>query len=80
MKLENDYCLISLVHLGLYNQAYEAYTKKKFEKTPEYILSALWINYQKKNEFNPPHDHDGKLSFVIYLKNTGRVEKRKQRV
>ena len=53
--------------LGLYNQAYEAYTKKKFDKTPEYILSALWINYQKKNEFNPPHDHDGKLSFVIYL-------------
>ncbi len=53
--------------LGIYNQAYEAYTKKKFDKTPEYILSALWINYQKKNEFNPPHDHDGKLSFVIYL-------------
>ena len=53
--------------LGLYNQAYEAYTKKKFEKTPEYVLSALWINYQKKNEFNPPHDHDGKLSFVTYL-------------
>ena len=54
--------------LGLYNQAYEAYTKKKFEKTPEYILSALWINHQKQHEFNPPHDHDGKLSFVIYLK------------
>ena len=53
--------------LGLYNQAFEAYTKKKFDKTPEYVLSALWINYQKKNEFNPPHDHDGKLSFVIYL-------------
>ena len=30
-------------------------------------MSALWINYQKANEFNPPHDHDGKLSFVIYL-------------
>ena len=54
--------------LGLYNQAYEAYTKKKFDKPPEYIMSALWINYQKANEFNPPHDHDGKLSFVIYLK------------
>jgi hypothetical protein len=40
--------------LGLYNQAYEAYTKKKFDKVPEYILSALWINYQKMNEFNPP--------------------------
>ena len=54
--------------LGLYNKAYEAYTKKKFEKQPEYIMSALWINHQKANEFNPPHDHDGKLSFVIYLK------------
>jgi len=54
--------------LGFYNQAYEAYTKKKWDKVPEYVLSALWINYQKKNEFNPPHDHDGKLSFVIYLK------------
>ena len=28
----------------------------------------FWINYQKQNGFNPPHDHDGKLSFVIYLK------------
>ena len=61
--------------LGLYNQAYEAYTKKKFDKTPEYILSALWINYQKMNEFNPPHDHDGKLSFVIYLKIPDKLKK-----
>ena len=30
-------------------------------------MTALWINYQKQNDFNPPHDHDGKLSFVIYL-------------
>ena len=53
--------------LGVYNQAYERYTLKKFEKQPEYLLTALWINYQKANEFNPPHDHDGKLSFVTYL-------------
>ena len=24
-------------------------------------------NFQRQFEFNPPHDHDGKLSFVIYL-------------
>ena len=30
-------------------------------------MSALWINYQKQHEFNPPHDHDGAISFVIYL-------------
>ena len=40
--------------------------KKRIEK-PKYLLSAMWVNYMKKHEFNPPHDHDGKLSFVIYL-------------
>ena len=29
-------------------------------------LESLWINYMKANEFNPPHDHSGDLSFVIY--------------
>jgi uncharacterized protein (TIGR02466 family) len=53
--------------LGVYDQAFEQYTNKKYEKKPEYVLSALWINYQEPNEFNPPHDHDGKLSFVTYL-------------
>jgi hypothetical protein len=28
----------------------------------------LWINFQKKAEFNPEHTHHGDLSFVIYLK------------
>ena len=55
-------------YFGVYDQAYQAYTQKLYDKRPEYVLSALWINYQKANEFNPPHDHDGKLSFVIYLK------------
>ena len=55
-------------YFGVYDQAYQAYTQRKYDKRPEYVLSALWINYQKANEFNPPHDHDGKLSFVIYLK------------
>ena len=30
--------------LGLYNQAYEAYTKKKWDKVPEYVLSAHWLS------------------------------------
>ena len=53
--------------LGVYNQAYERYVMKPFVKQPEYVLTSLWINHQKRNEFNPPHDHDGKLSFVTYL-------------
>ena len=54
-------------YLGVYDQMFEKFVNKKYERKPEYILSALWINYQKANEFNPPHDHDGKLSFVTYL-------------
>lgn len=30
------------------------------------ILSSCWVNYQKKYEFNPPHNHDGLLSFVLW--------------
>jgi hypothetical protein len=52
---------------GLYDQAQEYYKREKFKQKPEYIMSALWINYQKQHEFNPPHDHDGAISFVIYL-------------
>jgi len=34
----------------------------------QYIVSDLWCNFQRANEFNPPHNHGGLLSFVIYLK------------
>ena len=55
-------------YLGIYDQAFQRYQTKKYELgKPEYALTALWCNYQRQHEFNPPHDHDGKLSFVIYL-------------
>mgnify|MGYP003143951912 FL=1 len=54
-------------YLGVYDLMYQNFASKTYDKKPEYIVSALWINYQKANEFNPPHDHDGKLSFVTYL-------------
>ena len=53
-------------YIGVYDQAYQKYVNKPYDKMPEYVLSALWMNYQRPNDFNPPHDHDGKLSFVIY--------------
>ena len=28
----------------------------------------VWVNLQKKNEYNPLHNHDGILSFVIWMK------------
>ena len=54
-------------YLGVYDQMFQKYQAKKYERKPEYALTALWANLQRQYEFNPPHDHDGKLSFVIYL-------------
>lgn len=33
---------------------------------PNAELLSLWINYMKAGDFNPPHDHSGDLSFVIF--------------
>ena len=32
-----------------------------------WTLESLWVNFQKKHEFNPPHDHAGVYSFVIWM-------------
>jgi hypothetical protein len=39
---------------------------ENYKKT--HRLTSLWVNFQKKGEHNPIHNHDGKLSFVIWLK------------
>jgi hypothetical protein len=33
------------------------------------ILDSLWVNFQKKHEFNPYHLHSGLFSFVIWIQN-----------
>jgi len=32
------------------------------------VLDSLWINFQQKHDFNPPHHHNGVLSFVVFCK------------
>lgn len=32
------------------------------------FLEKSWINFQKKYEFNPLHDHSGIFSFIIFMK------------
>lgn len=36
-------------------------------------LDTMWINYQHKFDFNPPHTHRGDLSFVIFCKVPKRI-------
>ena len=32
------------------------------------VLHRWWVNYQKQGEFNPPHNHRGRFSFIIFMK------------
>ena len=36
--------------------------------THPYCMDKWWVNYQKKHEFNPIHNHSGVYSFVIWMK------------
>jgi len=41
-------------------------------------LQSAWVNFQKKYEFNPTHNHDGVYSFVIWHKIPYFIEDEKQ--
>ena len=54
--------------LTVYDAAFQKWKSEEYKVKPEYMLNSLWVNYMKKNEYNPPHDHSDYLSFVIFLK------------
>jgi hypothetical protein len=37
------------------------------QQCPNWRIHDLWINFQKKYEYNPMHDHFGNLSFVLWI-------------
>lgn len=39
----------------------------EYKKMARWKLDALWVNRQEPGEYNPPHEHSGNISFVIYL-------------
>ncbi len=48
-----------------YQQKWDYYPKKNPNK--DLKVESVWVNMQKKLEFNPLHGHDGTLSFVAWL-------------
>tara|TARA_R100000742_G_C4272260_1_gene91391 strand:+ start:64 stop:786 length:723 start_codon:yes stop_codon:yes gene_type:complete len=48
------------------------------DKECEIVLSQLWVNFQKKHEFNPFHHHKGLLSFVLWLRCPTEYEEQKK--
>ena len=55
-----------------FNKKYPNYIKNAHStvnyKQVDIELFNLWVNFQKKHEFNPMHVHDGLYSFVIWHK------------
>ena len=77
-NLEKEFTLFkSKIHLNnvvfKYLKAYDDktdYTQKINVLTNDcpMIIDDPWVNFQKKYEFNPPHNHTGSVSFVIWIK------------
>tara|TARA_R100001591_G_scaffold88346_1_gene94393 strand:+ start:4105 stop:4728 length:624 start_codon:yes stop_codon:yes gene_type:complete len=44
-----------------------------------YVLNSLWVNFQKKHEFNPIHSHTGAVfSFVVWMQIPSSYKKEKE--
>ena len=64
--LLEDFLLKQLKHSGKLN---DEVSKLNILTNPtSLVLKQLWVNYQKKYEFNPFHNHSGLLSFIIFGK------------
>ena len=64
------------------NKYFDNYIKHKenvwtirSQKIEHMQLKSLWVNYMKKNEYNPPHFHSGDISFVLYLNVPEQIKK-----
>tara|TARA_B100000287_G_C20605366_1_gene769841 strand:- start:817 stop:1452 length:636 start_codon:yes stop_codon:yes gene_type:complete len=54
--------------LRAYEDKFVSLSKEEIYRDCPYQMNNWWVNYQKQNEFNPLHDHDGLYSFVIWMK------------
>tara|TARA_A100001015_G_C14881911_1_gene668801 strand:+ start:220 stop:858 length:639 start_codon:yes stop_codon:yes gene_type:complete len=50
-------------HMEAYGPPYRMVMKEG----EQFYLESLWVNFQRQHEFNPPHDHAGVYSFVIWM-------------
>jgi hypothetical protein len=65
----NSY-ILSLINKHESHLNFLSKEKDKFiseQKTPFLNLTHLWVNFQKKYEFNPIHTHRGLFSFIIFV-------------
>ena len=66
--LENFIHKVLPAFIGNHIESYGAPWRLVMKERDQWKLESFWVNFQKKHEFNPPHDHGGVYSFVIWLK------------
>ena len=52
----------------LVNNYYDNFSLDCKSPNKNFQFLDVWLNYQKKYEFNPLHQHSGSLSWVVWLK------------
>jgi hypothetical protein len=76
----NNY-ILNLINKHPLHLDYLLKERKKFVvegRTPPLQLINFWVNFQKKYEFNPVHNHSGLFSFVIFVQIPYDLEKERK--
>ena len=63
------------IHGTIFPAAYQYVTELLCNRDPgiaansrfKLMFGSTWINYQKAYDYNPPHNHSGDLSYVIFI-------------
>lgn len=63
--IEETILSMANIHAGYFNHMGNHAILTKAGKM---VVDPLWVNFQEKHEFNPPHGHEGIYSFVIWMK------------
>ena len=71
--LEEKLREMAMMHQEVYGKSYNAglnthTTILDKKSNVDLRLESAWVNFQKKGEFNPMHNHTGMYSFVLWYK------------
>lgn len=58
---------MAVQYITSWNYQQEIYQNHPVEKPLSFCIDKVWINFQKKYEYNPLHDHRGVFSFVSWI-------------
>lgn len=65
--IQDEYLLTDEIKNLVMPHIYEGANSLFEQSSMKWSLNSGWVNYQKKYEINPLHNHTGLLSFVIWI-------------